>query len=174
MRPSWYYVQKLFQRFREEEPIDEDYEALGSNKDYHVDLIPKVLLSYGLMASLLKDIGVYDKLEWESVAPMVYSGRNKLVYRLPCSQEDANRSPLLTMMQKMRWKNFLQAIGEKEKHPDLPSSHAQPSTVSMDEVYEKYGISEGSRAFIGHGMAMYPNDDYLDDSPKPFFSRIQQ
>ena len=63
---------------------------------------------------------------------------------------------------------------EKEKHPDLPSSHAQPSTVSMDEVYEKYGISEGSRAFIGHGMAMYPNDDYLDDSPKPFFSRIQQ
>ena len=30
------------------------------------------------------------------------------------------------------------------------------------------------RAFIGHGMAMYPNDDYLDDSPKPFFSRIQQ
>ena len=147
MRPSWYYVQKLFQRFREEEPIDEDYEALGSNKDYHVDLIPKVLLSYGLMASLLKDIGVYDKLEWESVAPMVYSGRNKRVYRLPCSPEDANRSPLLTMMQKMRWKNFLQAIGEKEKHPDLPSSHAQPSTVSMDEVYEKYGISEGSVSY---------------------------
>ena len=44
----------------------------------------------------------------------------------------------------------------------------------LDEVYEKYGIIEGSRAFIGHGMAMYPNDDYLDDSPKPFFSRIQQ
>lgn len=126
------------------------------------------------MVSLLKDIGVYDKLELASISHMVYSGRNKRVYRLPCSPEEANRSPLLTMIQKMRWKNFLQTIEEKEKHPELPSSHTQPSTVSMDEVYEKYGISEGSRGFIGHGMAMYPNDEYLDDSPEPFFSRIQQ
>lgn len=73
----------MFHRFREEEPTEEDFEALGSNKDYHIDLTPKVILSYGKMASLLKDIGIYSVL---SLKPIdihgAYSGRMKRIGRV--------------------------------------------------------------------------------------------
>lgn len=75
-----YDEKKLFSRFREEEPTDEDFEALGSNKAYHIDLIPKVIVTYGSMAQLLREIGVYDNLELRPIdLHMVYSGRlNKI------------------------------------------------------------------------------------------------
>ena len=76
-------MQKLFNRFREEEPTDEDFEALGSNKDYHIDLIPKVIVSYGSMASLLKKVGIFDQLPLKPIDMHgVYSGRSKRICRV--------------------------------------------------------------------------------------------
>ena len=73
-------MQKLFERFREEEPTDEDYEALGSSKDYHIDLIPKVIVSYGSMASLLKEVGVFDKINFKYIdLHVAFNGRTKRI-----------------------------------------------------------------------------------------------
>lgn len=32
----------------------------------------------------------------------------------------------------------------------------------MKDVYDKFGLEEGTRDFIGHAMALYQSDDYLD------------
>lgn len=32
----------------------------------------------------------------------------------------------------------------------------------MKEVYDKYGLEPNTRDFIGHSMALYPNDEYLN------------
>lgn len=32
----------------------------------------------------------------------------------------------------------------------------------MKQVYDKYGLEETTRDFIGHSMALYPTDDYIE------------
>jgi Rab GDP dissociation inhibitor len=34
--------------------------------------------------------------------------------------------------------------------------------TTMTQVYDKYGLEPSTRDFIGHSMALYPNDDYLN------------
>ena len=83
----------------------------------------------------------------------------------------------------MHCKALLQAIEDKSKHSrsssdsvliHSSSSLSQSSTVSMEDIYEKYGISEGSRGFLGHGMALYDNEEYLEESPKETCSHIRK
>lgn len=174
----------MFRRYREEEPTEEDFESLGSNKDYHIDLVSKVILSYGKMMNLFEEIGIVDKLAFGTInLHMAYSGRNKRVYRLPSSPEDANRSNLLSMIQRLHCKTILQVIEDKPKHfrsssdsvlIRSSSSRSLTASLSMEDIYEKYGISEGSRGFLGHGMAMYCNEEYLEEPPKETCSRIRK
>jgi Rab GDP dissociation inhibitor len=40
------------------------------------------------------------------------------------------------------------------------------ATVTMKEVYDKFGLETGTRDFIGHAMALYLDDSYLDAAGK--------
>lgn len=146
----------MFSRFREEEPTDEDFEALGSNKAYHIDLIPKVIVAYGSMARLLREIGVYDSLELQLIdLHMAYSGRSKKIGRvrlfcfadaqLPSSPEDASRSSVLSIMQRIRCRSLLQSVQEQceEKSPEAGVAKLPLSNATMEDTYHKFTISEG-------------------------------
>lgn len=175
----------MFSRFREEEPTDEDFEALGSNKAYHIDLIPKVIVAYGSMARLLREIGVYDSLELQPIdLHMAYSGRSKKIGRvrlfsladaqLPSSPEDASRSSVLSIMQRIRCRSLLQSVQEQceEKPPEAGVAKLPLSNATMEDMYHKFTISEGTQAMIGHGLALYENDDYQEEEARATFDRI--
>lgn len=34
----------------------------------------------------------------------------------------------------------------------------------MKDVYDKFGLEDGTRDFVGHSMALYPSDDYITES----------
>ena len=36
------------------------------------------------------------------------------------------------------------------------------SQCTMKQVYDKYGLEQTTRDFVGHSMALYPTDDYID------------
>lgn len=36
------------------------------------------------------------------------------------------------------------------------------STVTMKDVYDKFGLEATTRDFVGHSMALYPSDDYIN------------
>src|ERR1700712_1677181 len=36
------------------------------------------------------------------------------------------------------------------------------SQTTMKQVYDKYGLEQGTRDFIGHSMALYATDDYIE------------
>ena len=175
----------MFSRFREEEPTDEDFEALGSNKAYHIDLIPKVIVAYGSMARLLREIGVYDSLELQPIdLHMAYSGRSKKIGRvrlfcfadaqLPSSPEDASRSSVLSIMQRIRCRSLLQSVQDQceEKPPEAGVAKLPLSNATMEDTYHKFTISEGTQAMIGHGLALYENDDYQEEEARATFDRI--
>lgn len=75
-------------------------------------------------------------------------------------------------MQRLHCRNFLASI--EEKTSKVPDSKSLTSHKSIEDVYSKYGISEGSQGFIGHGIALYDNNDYLEEDYKETYDRIQQ
>lgn len=40
------------------------------------------------------------------------------------------------------------------------------SQCSMKEVYEKFGLEDNTRDFVGHSMALYQSDDYIGQTGK--------
>ena len=133
---------------------------------------------------IFRTTGILEKMNLQHInAHMAYSGRNNRIYKMPASPEEISRSNLLSMMQRIHCKNFLQLVEEKPRTSRSSSfdglirptlSRSVSTTDTMDEFYERHSISEGSRGFIGHGMGMYGNDDYLEDTIKAPFAAIRQ
>ena len=72
------------------------------------------------------------------------------------------------MMQRLRWKSLLQSVKEYRDRPRKSSNQGE----LMEDVYAKYGLSVGSQGYIGHGIALYENDDYLEEEYQQTYDRI--
>lgn len=72
------------------------------------------------------------------------------------------------MIQRKRWKSLLQAVKDYRDHPLV----FEDKGLLMEDVYAKYGLSIGSQGYIGHGIALYDNDDYLEEACQSTFDRI--
>ena len=85
---------------------------------------------------------------------------------MPATTQEALSTPLLSLMQKMRYRSFLSNVlpmeipgeGDVPADKDVPLMH-----MTMRELYKKYGLDENCQEFTGHAMALRLNDDYLDE-----------
>ncbi len=132
-----------------------------------MDLIPKFIMSCGKLSDILYITGVTNYLEFQCVdGSYVYSGKTKQTSKMPTTPDEAMKSPLLSIMQKLKFKSFLTALS----HFEIPGEDGVDSDedvplnrMTMRELYKKYGLDENSQAFTGHAMALQLNDDYLDE-----------
>lgn len=85
---------------------------------------------------------------------------------MPATAQEALSTPLLSLMQKMKYRSFLSNVLPMEipgedgvpADKDVPLLH-----MTMRELYKKYGLDENCMDFTGHAMALRLNDDYLDE-----------
>lgn len=79
-------------------------------------------------------------------------------------------------MQRLRCRNLLSSVEEQAgnftSETKNTTTKSYPSNISMEDVYKEYSISEGTQSFIGHGMAFYENDEYLEENVKQTYERI--
>jgi len=45
--------------------------------------------------------------------------------------------------------------------------------MTMAEVFKKYGISDSTQDFLGHAVALYTDDSYVDKNCKPSIEKMQ-
>ena len=160
-------MQELYKRFKGEMPEEKIQKKLGSSRDYCVDLIPKFLMSCGKLSDILYITGVTNYLEFQCIeGSYVFSGKSKQVAKMPTTVEEAMNTPLLSFMQKLKYKNFLTGINKM----DIPGEDGVDSDedvplnrMTTRELYKKYGLDDNSQDFTGHAMALHLNDDYLDE-----------
>lgn len=106
------------------------------------------------------------------------NGPKATVAKVPSDAGEALRSPLMGIFEKRRAKKFLEWVGAFNE--DDPASYGGRSKISgprimlmlpsglnlnactMKEVYDKYGLEASTRDFIGHAMALYQTDDYIN------------
>jgi Rab GDP dissociation inhibitor len=133
--------------------------------DWNIDLIPKFLMSSGELTNILVSTDVTRYLEFRQVAGSYVqqgSGARATVAKVPADASEALRSPLMGIFEKRRMKGFIEWVGAFSIKDTATHKGLDITTCTMKEVYDKFGLEPGTRDFIGHAMALYQTDSYLD------------
>ena len=85
---------------------------------------------------------------------------------MPATTSEALSTPLLSLMQKMKYRSFLSDVLQMKipgedgvpADADVPLKH-----TTMRELFKQYGLDENCQEFTGHAMALRLNDEYLDE-----------
>jgi len=159
---------QLYRKFRDgKEPPSE----LGRDRDYAVDLIPKFIIASGELTKILVHTDVTRYLEFKQIAgSFVY--RDGQISKVPSTEMEALKSPLMGLFEKRRAKKFFEFL--QNWRDDDPATHQgiNLDKDSMQTVYTKFGLEPGTQDFIGHAMALYLDDDYINKPARPTYDRI--
>ncbi|KIY45759.1 rab GTPase activator [Fistulina hepatica ATCC 64428] len=159
---------QLYRKFR---PNQEAPKELGRDRDYAVDLIPKFIIASGELTRILVHTDVTRYLEFKQIAGS-YVYRDGRISKVPSTEMEAVRSPLMGLFEKRRAKKFFEFLqGWKDDDPTTQQG-IDLDKDSMKAVYEKFGLEPGTQDFIGHAMALYLDDDYITKPARPSYDRI--
>ncbi|CAG8520377.1 6711_t:CDS:2 [Funneliformis caledonium] len=159
---------QLYRKFRSGATASSD---LGKDRDYNIDLIPKFMMANGELVKILTHTDVTRYLEFKQISgSFVY--REGKISKVPASEMEAVRSPLMGLFEKRRAKKFFEYMQNWVAND--PSTHQglDLEKVPMSAVYEKFGLEPGTQDFIGHAMALYLDDSYLQRPARESYERI--
>ncbi len=97
---------QLWERFR---PGQTPPKSLGSGRDYNVDMVPKFIMSNGNLVKVLVHTDVVKYLEFKSVDGSYVVNKNRME-KVPATDMEALRSPLLGLLEKNRVRKFLRYV----------------------------------------------------------------
>lgn len=158
---------QLYKKFR---PSQTPSEALGKDRDWNVDLIPKFIMAGGELTKILTETAVLPYLEFTQISGS-YVYRDGRIAKVPSTQMEAIKSSLMGIFEKRRARNFFDFIGNFKKDDVSTHQGLNLEKNTMTEVYLKFGLENGTRDFIGHAMALWTTDDYLQ---KPALETIER
>jgi len=146
--------------------------TLGASKEYNVDIIPKFIMASGDLVRLLVHTDVAKYLDFKVVdGSFVYKGGK--ISKVPCTATEALSSPLMGFFEKRSLQKFLTFT--HEYNPSDPSTHQgfpDLTKVTMDTLYKKFGLGQDTIDFLGHAVALYQDDDYIQAPAKETVERM--
>jgi Rab GDP dissociation inhibitor len=161
-------LNQLYEKFKKGTP-DASH---GASRDYNVDLIPKFIMSVGQLVSILVKTQVTRYLDFKSVdGSYVYHGGN--LCKVPTTTSEALGSSLMGFLEKRRCAKFLEYVGNWEEGNPKTHQGLNLRTDPMKKVFDHFGLSADTIDFIGHAMALYYNDDYINQPALEAVKRIK-
>ncbi|XP_030561924.1 rab GDP dissociation inhibitor alpha [Drosophila novamexicana] len=161
-------LEELFQRYGLEPPG----EKFGRGRDWNVDLIPKFLMANGQLVKLLIHTGVTRYLEFKSIeGSYVYKGGK--IAKVPVDQKEALASDLMGMFEKRRFRNFLIYVQDFREDDPKTWKDFDPTKANMQGLYDKFGLDKNTQDFTGHALALFRDDEYLNEPAVNTIRRIK-
>jgi Rab GDP dissociation inhibitor len=147
----------LFEKFGRGQPPA----ALGTNRDWNVDLIPKFIMACGNLVKILLHTKVTRYLEFKSVDGS-YVFKDRRVLKVPATPDEALMSPLMGFFEKRKFRSFLMYVSAYER--DDPKTHQRRDlhAMTMRQLYNEFGLDADTQQFTGHAMALWRDETYLD------------
>jgi Rab GDP dissociation inhibitor len=152
-------------------------EQYGENKDWNVDLIPKLMMPNSHLITLLLITEVYHYIEWKNIEEVlvyqydkggVFSSAKGKIYKVPSSQDEVSNSELMGMFEKIRCKkffNFIQNYNENE--------NPKVNNACFKDVINQFGLEFNTIDFIGHAVALYSNNNFMEDKAINVIKKIK-
>jgi len=163
-------LDQLYQKFKGASTTPP--KELGLSRDFNVDLIPKFIMASGILVKLLIHTDVTRYLEFKSVdgSYVVVGGK---VHKVPASDSEALKSPLMGLFEKRRCKKFFMFVQEyDEKNPKTHQGH-NLEKMNMQQLFTAFGLEPDTIDFVGHALALQVNDEYLAQPALPTVQRIR-
>lgn len=77
------------------------------------------------------------------------------------------------MFEKRRFRNFLIYVQDFKEEDPKTWKDFDPSTANAQALYDKFGLDKNTQDFTGHALALYRDDDYLNDKAITMIRRIK-
>ncbi|KAI0161688.1 rab GDP-dissociation inhibitor [Hypoxylon sp. FL1284] len=162
-------LETLFKKYGNYAKGEEPWKKYGRANDWNIDLVPKLLMSSGELTNILVSTDVTRYLEFKQIAGSFVqqnSGSKATVAKVPSDAAEALKSPLMGIFEKRRMKSFIEWVGSFDIKDATTHKGLDFSKCTPKEVYDKFGLETGTRDFVGHAMALYLNDGYIDTPGK--------
>lgn len=159
---------QLYRKFR---PTQDPPSELGRDRDYAVDLVPKFIIASGELTKMLVHTDVTRYLEFKQIAGS-FVFRDGRISKVPSTEMEAVKSPLMGLFEKRRAKKFFEFLQNWKDEDPTTHQGIDLDNDTMRQVYEKFGLEVGTQDFIGHAMALYLDDNYIDKPARPAYDRI--
>lgn len=143
--------------------IDTNLQAF--DREFCVDLTPKLLLANSDVVNLIVKYKVDESLDFVNI-PGSFIFKKKL-HSVPASESQSLKTGLVGFWEKPYVMKFFWDV---KKYGQQRENYKFEDT--MRDVFNKYGLSDDVREFIGHGIALNLNDSYLSRHPKETFEKI--
>ncbi|KAL5990716.1 Rab GDP dissociation inhibitor alpha [Asimina triloba] len=108
---------QLWERFRGN---DKPPAHLGPSRDYNVDMVPKFMMANGALVRVLIHTDVTKYLSFKAVDGSYVFNKGK-VHKVPATDMEALKSPLMGFFEKRRARNFIVYVQSYEQNN--PSTH---------------------------------------------------
>lgn len=77
------------------------------------------------------------------------------------------------MFEKRRFRNFLIYVQDFKEDDPKTWKDFDPTTANGQALYDKFGLDKNTQDFTGHALALYRDDDYLNDKAVSMIKRIK-
>lgn len=136
-------------------------ELVGLDREFCIDLLPKLLLADGGVKKFLETSGVFDIVEFVKISES-YIFKNKRKHNIPCSEGAALKSGIVGIMQKPKVVSFFWDVRNfcNMSEEERMNSYAN---VTMEQHFNSFRLNKDAKEFIGHAIALNLDDSYLND-----------
>ena len=172
-------ITNLWAKFK---PGVEPPKEFGHNRDWNVDLVPKFIMANGVLVKMLLHTKVTRYLEWKCVDGSyvfqvskggMFSSAKAAIHKVPANDSEALKSPLMGLFEKKRCRDFYIYVQDIDfKKPETWKGidiNKQP----MRDIFKKYKLEENTIDFLGHAVALYNADEYLNQPAAEALKKIQ-
>ncbi|PWA50436.1 GDP dissociation inhibitor [Artemisia annua] len=158
---------QLWKRFK---GSDEPPAELGPPREYNVDMF---MMANGALVRVLIHTSVTKYLNFKAVDGSYVFNKGK-IHKVPATDVEALKSPLMGLFEKRRARKFFIFVQDYDDND--PKSHEGMDLTKVparDLISKKYGLDDNTIDFIGHSLALYRDDSYLDEPAIYFIKRVK-
>jgi len=120
-------------------------------------------------------------LEWKSCdRSYVYNPQEggffsgaKSIHSVPMTAQEGLKSSLMGMLEKPRFINFIQFVVAWNEEDAATMQAVDPKRHTMQQVFQKFGLQDGTTEFIGHAIGLEPSDEYLGKACGPCIKKLK-
>ena len=153
-------LDQLYQKFNKTKPGD----AFGKSHDFNVDLIPKVLMCAGDLVKILQATVVSRYSMNFMLIENSFVVKDKTIHKVPVTAKEAFDSKLMGFFEKRRAASFFEWMANYDEQAELKkgSKGYNIRVMTATELFKAFGLEKGTQDFIGHAVALYTQDDFLN------------
>lgn len=131
---------------------------------WSIDLIPKFIMYSGELVRILVRTEVTRYLEFQRVAGS-YVYKDSKIHKVPSTAQEAFKSSLMGIFEKRRCAKFLEYCANYVQEKPETHQGIDCTKKTVLALYDKFGLDDNTRAFIGHACALWPDESYLRSRP---------